>query len=206
MTNDSATGCVYSPIDYPRAGTTPLHLAAIHSPPSTITLLLDASAEVHAVDDYDCVPLTDTVVYGRVDTVCALLEAGANPKVLIGDIHTLFHVAAGWRKGPEMVRTILLTNLNLEVPDEMGNTPLHWACVNTGGKYPCLEVVELLLDAGASVSARGSNQMTPLYGLVDRRAEFLMTELILRMLVERGGDVGALDSRGRTAYQFAFSN
>lgn len=130
-------------------------------------MLLDASAEVRAVDDYDRVPLTNAVVYGRVDTVCALFEAGANSKVLVGGIYTLLHVAAGWRKSLEMVRTILLTNPNLEVLGDMGNTPLHWACAHTGEKHPCLEVVELLLDAGTSVSARGSKQMTLLFGLVD---------------------------------------
>lgn len=63
----------------------------------------------------------------------------------------------------------------------------------------------MLLDVGADANAKGIFQRTPMHMLIHRDARFSETELILRMLVEKGADVDMRDCDGRTLFDFATS-
>ena len=63
----------------------------------------------------------------------------------------------------------------------VGRTPLHEACTHGN-----LEIVKLLLDAGAGLDERGDNKSTALH--CSAQGGHLE---ILKLLVERGGDYNA---------------
>jgi hypothetical protein len=90
-------------------------------------------------------------------------------------------------------RLLSIRNINVNVKDVYGITPLHWA-VETGH----IEIARLLLQSGAEVNAKGNGGSTPLhsaetYGDVD----------ILHLLVENGADLESQDNAGMRALHFA---
>jgi hypothetical protein len=90
-------------------------------------------------------------------------------------------------------RLLSIRNINVNVKDVNGMTPLHWA-VETGH----IEIIRLLLQNGADVKAKSNYGDTPLhwaaiFGNVD----------ILHLLVENGADLEAQSSYGERALHFA---
>ncbi len=93
--------------------------------------------------------------------------------------------------------------------DEHGRTPLHRAA---GGLGNCYETVQLLLEAGAKPNARTQSGETPLHhasatyssGRTSRLARTLKDAawpenfMVIRLLLEVGGDPNAQDEKSRT--------
>lgn len=73
--------------------------------------------------------------------------------------------------------------------DSMGIAPLHWASF-----HGHLEVIELLLSAGANIDARDGDQSTPLIW-----AAFFGQPNAVRLLVERKADLEIRNASGETA-------
>jgi len=92
--------------------------------------------------------------------------------------------------------------------DEHGRTPLHWAAGQLGN---CYETVQLLLEAGAKPNARDQRGETPLHcasatyssGRTSRLARtpkdaaWPENFMVIRLLLEVGGDPNAQDEKGR---------
>lgn len=188
-------------------GATILHFAAMCAPPSTIELLLNAGADVHVEDKQGNFPLLVAVRWSHYDAIRLLLEAGANVNHHHMPCSPVLGIAV-WLRDVEMTRIILTANPNLEVDcDRFGNTPLHFACLGERGTFrgpPRPEIVKMLLDAGADANAvnmiRGDS---PLHLLATWRAKFPATEIMFRMLVEKGADVNAKNNDGKTAYSIS---
>jgi hypothetical protein len=73
----------------------------------------------------------------------------------------------------ENVRAVLAPEINLDELDGFGNSPLHWAVM---GGY--LDIVELLLNAGANPNTMSSQGYTPKWSAVDfglKEIEILLT-------------------------------
>jgi hypothetical protein len=90
-------------------------------------------------------------------------------------------------------RLLSIRNINVNVKDVDGWTPLHWTTRNGH-----VEIARLLLQNGAVVNARSHGGNTPLnwaavYGHID----------ILHLLVENGADLEAQDNNGWRALHFA---
>lgn len=192
-----------------KTGITVLHLAAIKAPPSIIKLLLDAGADTNAVDVDGFTPLGVAVEWISYSTVRMLLDAGADVNAHFCGRLTVLHIAVGGRDA-EMMRILLSANPDLEAHDENGGTPLHWACrgfmlfMTPDMEKASSELVRLLLDAGADVNARHSvSGDSPLHALVQSKAEFSTIEAVVRILVEKGGNMDIKNIRGRTAYDVA---
>ena len=92
-------------------------------------------------------------------------------------------------------------------PDERGATPLFYACF-----YCCEEMVEFLLEKGASVRVKDKDSWTPLKALMksgmpkvslitpaDRIEKPCLPKLI-RMLLEAGADPNSTDNFGQTIW------
>ena len=93
-------------------------------------------------------------------------------------------------------RLLSIRNINVNVKDVSGSTPLHDAAENGH-----VEIARLLLENGADVNAKINNGNTPLhyaaiFGHVD----------ILHLLVENGADLEAQDHTGWRALHYAVVN
>lgn len=120
--------------------------------------------------------------------ILVALEGGA----LADEIHEL--AQEGDLEG---VKALLDENPGLvNVKDEDGRTPLHWACRGVH-----LGVVKLLVDRGADCNVRDANEIVPLHSLAVRNS----TEAI-ELLLSKGALIDAKEYGGHTALQYAAMN
>jgi euchromatic histone-lysine N-methyltransferase len=112
---------------------TPLHVAAAEGHVLTAHVLVQAGAELDAIDDEQNTPLMLACIKGKANVVRYLLSAGADLTLRGDDGMTCLHLAT--QSGHlECVHVILGQNnlprkfINLQ--DEGGWTPLVWACEN----------------------------------------------------------------------------
>jgi hypothetical protein len=93
-------------------------------------------------------------------------------------------------------RLLSIRNINVNLKDVHGWTPLHWAAWNGH-----IEIARLFLQNGADVNAKGYDGLTPLHcsamqGHID----------VLQLLVENGADLEARDNNGMRALTWAALN
>ena len=94
---------------------------------------------------------------------------------------------------PRIVQRALDAGADVNMKDEDGHTPLHWACT-----YGNEEICRLLLEHGADPNARDDNGRTPLHW-----ACLYNHTAIVRLLIEHGADAGARDDQGETPFDVA---
>jgi ankyrin repeat protein len=82
---------------------------------------------------------------------------------------------------------------NLELPDAIGNCPLHLAAQDDN-----FAVAELLIDLGADVNSRGDKQRTPMHDVALESAAH-----VAEKLVAHGADWNAVDAHGLTPLYYA---
>jgi len=80
--------------------------------------------------------------------------------------------------------------------------PLHTACHCTTTRR--VEVVRLLLDAGANANARNEYGMTPLHWAVAQSEDSDSSESLVAVLLEHGAEANAQDNEGRTPLHGAY--
>lgn len=123
-----------------------------------ITELIEAGADVNAVNEFRQTPLHKAIELGRRETAELLLDKGANINaVTIGVKETPLHVAVRYNSHKELVELLLEKGANVNAVDNLGMTPLHFAL-----KYDQEELVGLLLKKGANVNAVDKKGRTPL--------------------------------------------
>ena len=91
------------------------------------------------------------------------------------------------------IRRLLAGGKNINAPDPLGMTPLHWSVYH--GK---LEIAELLVRNGANVSARDASGERPIHYAAARS-----TAHMAKLLVAHGADVNAANAIGQTPLHFA---
>lgn len=124
----------------------PLHWAAEYNPePSVVLALLKGGADVHAKAGFRLeTPLHRAAKHNNVAVVRALIEGGADPNAINGEISV--------HRGSTIVN---------------GNTPLHNAACNKDAS-----VVNAVIDAGADVERRNACGFLPLhFAIVCKQAE-----------------------------------
>ena len=154
--------------------------------------------------------LMKVVPYDSIDSIQALLEAGADVKAVNDNQETvLMNAARTDYRAATMTRVSLLKLLidrgsDVKARDKNGRTALHYAVAHImtegGGFISRPEVVRVLLDNGAEVNAQDNRGETALMEIV--QAWHSPIE-ITQLLIERGADVNLGNSAGVTALMSA---
>ncbi|GEM_PF-495510 len=84
-----------------------------------------------------------------------------------------------------MVEKFLKEGIDINIKDETGATPLHWAAF-----YGLQELAEFLVEKGANVYAHDDDGWTPLHWAKSRK--------MMELLISRGADVNTRDQFGQT--------
>ncbi len=132
-------------------GIRPIHLA---DQPDVLRLLLDAKASVHSRTSTGLEPLNlASRITGGNKLMQMLLEANAGVNSLDNEGYSALHMAA-LHSQLECMQLLLEANAELEIKGKGDRTPLLHA-VSRSKKNP--KVVELLINAKASIEARGAD-------------------------------------------------
>ena len=180
-------------------GATPLHVAAGWTRDSAVvTLLVDAGADVNALDPYGYTPLHRAARDNAGPAVItALLEAGADPnRWTAGARHeylargiTPLHEAAA-NENPAIAARLIEAGADVSAYGNGGRTPLHVAAAENANPA----VAAVLLEAGADVHARRAGGRTPLH-----EAAAHGTASVVAALVAAGADANAWGREDPTA-------
>lgn len=181
-------------------------LTSASNDPKTLQLIIDAQLSHDDQADKD-LALVNAVRYGKLASVRALIDYGANPNANLRELAVTSEGAGITMEGPgsgsiliyaassgnpDVVREILQYHPTLEARDHSGKTALFAAgdyrsSDRDGDRAEC---VRLLLQAGVSVNARDNDGNTPLH-------ETFLTE-VEEELLKLGANVNARNNNGET--------
>ncbi len=173
-------------------GNTPLHHAARSSDPGVAALLRDAGAEIDVLNHDGASPLAVACIAGNWRLARFLLERGAKPE-LPGGVPALHAAASGDEDDPAGVQLLLKHKAKADARDPRGRSALHEAAF--AGH---IDIVGILLGAGADVQARDQEQRTPF--LDAARGARLNA---LHALADAHADIHVVDSQDRNALMLA---
>lgn len=195
-------------IDVRRGSRTALQVAAGVGHTQIAQILLDHGANAATTDYWDDTPLEDAVASGYVDVarillkhnpdedrlgICLhsaasrgheemaemLLDAGAD-KEFVRRSRRPLHTAA-FNESLEVLRLLLVRQVELDCRDSNGNTPLALAVTEYGTS---LATVKLLLDAGTDVNGVNNASQTPVH-----LAAAHNNGDIIKLLLDRGATI-----------------
>ena len=160
----------------------PLQKAIILNDEATVFDLLDADADVDAVDAHGDHPLHWACRIGNNRVVGELLLRKSDIKARGRFAKTPLILGSQYGFG-SIVRMLLEAGAEIEAKDDVQCTPLHWASQNGHEK-----VVKVLLEAGAVIEAKAKNQLTPIHVAAVRGHE-----KVVKALLEAGAEIEAQD-------------
>jgi ankyrin repeat protein len=221
---------------FPKGALTPLLLAARHGSIEAIEALVRAGANIDQSQVDGITPLLMAIFNAHYDAAAALLDLGANPSLADGsnrtplymavDMHTLewlFSRAtpkpSGRLDSVDIVKKLLAMGVDPDPkltkrPTAIGIGGSGFNASLTPGATPLMkaattsdvELVQILLEAGANPLLTTDNHTTPLMmaaGLNWRDIGSLGTDeeslAVIKLLMARGVDVNAFNDDGQTA-------
>lgn len=199
------------PVRDEREGCCPLHEAAMSGHTSIVRLLLDHQAKINAKTSDGFTPLMCAVERDHTEVVELLISRGANVN-LKGQHGTALHIASS---NVEIARLLLVNGADMRCR----NAFLHETPLMVAAYGKSLDVVRLLLDAGAEPNDTDRSGETALHGAVlawsvreydsDNRAPrgtcaSLNNCLpLVKLLLERGANPAIKGESGFTALDYA---
>jgi len=169
-------------------GHTPLHGAALAGNPNVAAMLLDAYADIDAVDNHGLTPLALACRGANWPLVEYLLQHGASPLPVAGE--PVLHAACGIAEDDVTgVRLLLRHHADPNTKDHLGRTALLTACLEGH-----TSIVRVLLAAGADVHITDRNGTTALMEAARAGASG-----VLELLSSTHPDIQARDLHGRDA-------
>ena len=157
-------------------GATLLGIAASAKQAEVVRVLLEAGAKIEARDQKGRMPLLAAVQTrdSSAEVVRALIAKGADVNTrgtMIGG--TPLSWAAGPFSNPEIVAALVAGNADVNQADNTGMTPLMWAA-----RFGAPATVQVLLDAGADVTATNKQGQTSLDLARQKRSDALSVQII----------------------------
>jgi ankyrin repeat protein len=151
-----------------------LHIAVANNDVAMVLYYLLSDYDVNAKETFfGRTPLHIAVRNDNLKITRILLNCGADINEMTSDKLTALHIAVS-NRSKIMVALLLKFNTNVNPRENfLDKTPLYMAV-----EYGCLEIVKLLLDAGASVS-RATRRNSTLLHVAVRIGDIKMTRLIL---------------------------
>jgi ankyrin repeat protein len=207
-----------------------LHHVGITGQYEVAKLLLSKGLPINAMDDYGATPLFYAIIYenSRVEK----LFRNNRGRLIINDkdeeeasYKSMLHLVAemGDKK---LAKTLMDKGMNINIPDEEGLTPLHYAVIynqidvaevfiksksnldfgDDEGKTPLHHaslygrdyLAEMLIEEGANINHKNLYEKTPLH-YVGLYGNTNLTELLL----EKGADINSVDRYGATPLLYA---
>ncbi|KAL5012000.1 hypothetical protein ScPMuIL_010551 [Solemya velum] len=137
---------------------TALHAAAINGSLSVVHILVQAGANIHALDKNLKTPLMYAAENDHLSVVKYLVKSGANVRARADDGMTALHLSA--KSGCINVIKYLLDSdqVDVNVKDEGGWTAVIWACENK-----LVKTVRFLLKYGADPNLKDNEENTCLH-------------------------------------------
>lgn len=134
----------------------PIHRAAAQGHVEIIQDLLEAGADIEALDHDDETAYAKAVMEGRAHVVSFFLKRGTSTENIHGRGSSLAWAAR--YKQIDVMNTLLEAGADIEATTEEGETVLHWAA-----RWGSPKSVALLLDRGAAPDVPDRHGRTPLH-------------------------------------------
>jgi ankyrin repeat protein len=167
-----------------------LEWAADYGQAAVVECLLTNGAPVNATNQWGGTALHSAASRGSEQIVRLLLAHRADPSILNQDGETALGMACAYGHHLPVV-TLLLDH---KADPNLGNpTPLQEAAFRGEDA-----IIELLLQRGANLNARGFDGASALHWAVDGRKE-----KTVKLLLERGGSPSVADDQGKTPLRWA---
>ena len=174
-------------------GVTPLHLATRKNSETLVRVLLEFGADINMPDAYNQPPIFDAVQENNASMIRYLYDNGAVIDHQNTDGKTPLMVASFDKHRQEVLCELIHLGADVQIQDNLGRTAFMHAINNNNGA-----MMDILLKAGSQINISDFNGYTPLM-LCAKRGNREGT----RVLVARGGDVFAKNTKNQTAYDIA---
>lgn len=177
------------------SGNSALHLAIkAGDRGAIIELIANPNVDVNAKNKKGVTPLQSAVSEGDIQTIRALLKAGANVNEKKYGGFTPLHSVAVFEKNIGIGEVLLKADgIRLNEKNRHQATPLHTAL-----KFSNNEFALAIIRAGAEINERDNDKMSPLHYATERA-----NINTIRALIRASADVHAKNSQGRTPLHLA---
>ena len=142
-------------------GRTALLLATYHDAVKSAQLLIEAGADVNAMDDIHDSPYLYAGAEGRLEILLMTLDSGADLSSVNRYGGTAL-IPAAHHGHVETVRQLLKTTVDIDHVNNLGWTALLEAIILGNGSDTYIQIVKLIVDAGADVNIPDENGVSPL--------------------------------------------
>lgn len=164
-------------------GSPSLHIACHTRNIDMINLLLEANADVNIQNNYGMTALHIASKDGHYDVVNLLTKKDVKVNLKACEGSTALNVASKCNFTKVVDLLLNQEGINIDEPDERGNTALHYACYK-GNEHVALA----LINKGANVNIQNINKISPLH-IVSTNGNTKIAEYIL----EKDGDIALTD-------------
>lgn len=130
---------------------------------------------------------------GNIDIINKLIENGADFEIINKRGLNVLHMAAQGNQPNSLVYFKDKYSMNIQSVDDLGSTPLHWACY-TGSENAVIYLISWNVD----INCKDKEGLTPLHlAVMSERTR------IIKKLLQRGADKKIKDKKDRTPYNLA---
>jgi len=143
-------------------GRTPAHVAAFASRGEALRALARAGADMNALESQAYDVVTIAAVANAPELMSLAIELGNSPRLITSPYRGTALIAAAHLGHVEAVRRLIAAGAPLDHVNNLGWTALMEAVVLGDGSRNYLQVVRLLLDAGADRSIADRHGVSPL--------------------------------------------
>lgn len=178
-------------------GDYPLNVAALYGPAETVTILLDAGADIERPGRDGLRPLHNAVLAGRADIVVFLISKGVAVNSRDNQGRTpLLSFAAAAGSAIDIPKMLLASGADPDIEETVDQLrALDFAAINNE-----LELAQLLLSTGVDVNHRNGGywgETALMHAIFHGRLDFV------RLLIAHGADVNLVNKQGQRPMQYA---